>query len=155
MLTCYRRHLKTCEHRNEGRAYRRCKCPVWVDGWLKQDGELRQSLGTRDWYQAEKTKCEWEERGTRQEKQPEKAPLTIAEACEKFLAEARSRQLAEATLYKYGLLFRQIQSFAGGQGLRFLVEFDDLEMLRSFRATWTENNLTHRNKLERLRTFLR
>src|SRR5262249_31108816 len=32
---------------------------------------------------------------------------------------------------------------------------DDLEMLRSFRATWTENNLTHRNKLERLRTFLR
>ncbi len=155
MLTIYRRHLKSCEHRNKGRGYRRCKCPVWADGFLKQDGELRQSLGTRDWYKALDTIREWEERGTRQEKQPEKAPLTIREACEKFLAEAHSRQLAEATLYKYRLLFRQIQSFAAGHGLRFLAELDDLETVRSFRATWTENNLTHRNKLERLRTFLR
>lgn len=31
----------------------------------------------------------------------------------------------------------------------------DLETLRKFRAGWTERNLTSRNKLERLRTFLR
>ena len=34
MLTTYRRHKKDCAHRAEGRKYRRCKCPIWVDGFL-------------------------------------------------------------------------------------------------------------------------
>jgi hypothetical protein len=34
MLTIFRRHLKRCEHRAEGRKYRRCKCPLWADGFL-------------------------------------------------------------------------------------------------------------------------
>lgn len=34
MLTLYRRHQKSCEHRAKGRQYRRCKCPLWVDGFL-------------------------------------------------------------------------------------------------------------------------
>ncbi len=53
MLTPYRRHTKHCEHRNEGRKYRRCKCPVWVDGFLGKQ-ETRQSLRTCDWEKAQK-----------------------------------------------------------------------------------------------------
>ena len=40
---------------------------------------------------------------------------------EEFLEDARSRELAEATLYKYRLLFRQLEAFAAKKGLRYLV----------------------------------
>ena len=36
MLTLYRRHTKACGQ--TGRYYRRCKCPVWIEG-TKDDGE--------------------------------------------------------------------------------------------------------------------
>jgi hypothetical protein len=59
MLTLYRRHLKSCEHRGEGRAYRRCKCPIWVDGFIGQR-EIRESLQLRDWQRANEKIQEWE-----------------------------------------------------------------------------------------------
>ena len=37
MLTLYRRHTNACGHAD--RYYRRCKCPVWIEG-VKDDGEL-------------------------------------------------------------------------------------------------------------------
>ena len=153
MLTIYRRHLKTCDHRNEGRAYRRCKCPIWVDGFLGGQ-EIRASLKLRDWEKASTQVLEWTKREARDEPKEESEPITIARACEEFLKDAQARELREATLYKYRLLFRQLQAFADSEGLRYLKELD-LERLRKFRAGWTERNLTSRNKLERLRTFLR
>jgi site-specific recombinase XerC len=110
----------------------------------------------RDWEKANTTIRQWEDRGSKEEpeEEPKKGPTTIAEASEKFLEDARSRELAEATLYKYRLLFRQLLAFTAKEGLRYLTELD-LEMLRKFRARWTEHNLTSRNKLERLPTFLR
>jgi hypothetical protein len=54
MLTIYRRHLKTCEHKSEGRKYRRCRCPLWVDGFLGTV-EIRKSLEMRDWEKAQST----------------------------------------------------------------------------------------------------
>jgi hypothetical protein len=51
MLTIYRRHLKSCAHRGEGRTYRRCKCPLWADG-LIGGVDIRESLKTRDWLKA-------------------------------------------------------------------------------------------------------
>ena len=59
MLTIYRRHLKSCEHRAEGRAYRRCHCPIWADGFIG-DRDIRQSLELRDWQKANETIQEWE-----------------------------------------------------------------------------------------------
>ena len=153
MLTAYRRHLKNCDHRNEGRSYRRCKCPIWVDGLIGEH-DIRQSLKTRDWQKASDQIHEWESRGSVEEPTKENEPITIAQACEEFLKDAQARELREATLYKYRLLFRQLQAFADSEGLRYLKELD-LERLRKFRAGWTERNLTSRNKLERLRTFLR
>ena len=47
MLTIYRRHKKSCEHRSEGREYRRCRCPLWVDGFLGGK-DVRQSLAMDD-----------------------------------------------------------------------------------------------------------
>jgi hypothetical protein len=65
MLTIYRRHKKDCEHRNEGRKYRRCKCPIWVDGFIAGQ-ELRKPLSTSDWQKAQEEIRDWEAAGERQ-----------------------------------------------------------------------------------------
>ena len=52
MLTIYRRHVKNCEHRAEGRKYRRCRCPIWADGFLN-GAEIRESLDLKDWEKAQ------------------------------------------------------------------------------------------------------
>src|SRR5258708_22269026 len=59
MLTAYRRHLKSCRRRDEGRSYRNCRCPIWVDGILG-GAEMRESLKVRDWQRAQEIIREWE-----------------------------------------------------------------------------------------------
>lgn len=113
MLTIYRRHRKACKQRFDGRAYRRCLCPIWVDGSLN-GVEIRKSLRLRDWQRAQDLVRQWEAEGQRVEKPK---PLTVKEACEKFVADAEARNLREPTLYKYRLLFRQLQDFAVLHGL--------------------------------------
>ena len=150
MLTIYRRHIKKCAHRSEGRKYRRCRCPIWADGFIGAE-EIRKSLDTRDWEKAKEIIREWEAEGTQA---AEPKPITIAYAWEEFLADAKARNLQEPTVYKYDLLSRQMACFATDQGIRFLRELD-LPMLRKFRATWPNQNLGALKKLEYLRAFLR
>lgn len=152
MLTIYRRHVKGCVHRSEGRKYRRCRCPIWADGLLGRE-EIRKSLDTREWEKAQDIIRQWEAEGSRrQEPQPE--PVTIAQAWEDFFEDVKARKLEEPTVYKYDLLSRQMKRFAENCGLRFLRELD-LPMLRKFRASWPNENLGALKKLEYLRAFLR
>jgi len=150
MLTIYRRHLKACEHRAEGRRYRRCRCPIWVDGMLHGQ-EIRKSLEMRDWERAQRAIREWEAEGL--PKQEEPSQPTIELACSRFLADAESRELRESTLKKYGVMFRQLKSFAADQGFLFLKQFD-LEALRLFRQSWQDGGISAVKKLERLRAFM-
>lgn len=151
MLTTYRRHQKTCPHKQEGRKYRRCRCPIWIDGTVHGE-EIRESLKTRNWDQAAELarKRETEPLSGAQEQQP--VGLTAAAAS--FLLDLNRRGLVQSTIRKYELLFRQMQTFATDKGLRFLQEFD-LVMLRDFCASWTQGNNTSLKKLERLRAFFR
>jgi integrase/recombinase XerD len=151
MLTIYRRHRKDCSHRTEGRAYRRCQCPIWVDGMLGGQ-EVRKSLAMRDWQKAQDHVREWEARET--EPRSASEPTTIQESKEKYLADANARCLNESTIYKYRLLFRQLEAFAEKRGLRYLQELD-LETLDSFRAEWKDGPRSSLKKLERLRAFFR
>jgi integrase/recombinase XerD len=80
--------------------------------------------------------------------------VTIKQACDSFEADAKARDLREPTLYKYRLLFRRLQEFAEGRGLRFVAELN-LDTLREFRNSWPDHNLAALKKLERLRAFLR
>src|SRR5258708_23715023 len=150
MLTIYRRHRKACKQRFDGRAYRRCLCPIWVDGSLN-GVEIRKSLRLRDWQRAQDLVRKWEAEGQRVEKPK---PLTVKEACEKFVADAEARNLREPTLYKYRLLFRQLQDFAVVHGLPCLRDFD-LDWVRRFRASWKNKNISARKKLEAFRAFFR
>lgn len=150
MLSAYRRHVKSCPHRAEGRKYRRCRCPIWVDGFLNGE-EIRESLRLKDWEKAQLRIRDWEATG---EVTADDQPITLAASCESFIEDARARKLREPTIYKYQLLFRQMREFATTQGLRFLKEFD-LDVLRTFRASWPDGNISAMKKLERLRAFLR
>ena len=153
MLTIYRRHERDCPHRTAGRKYRRCHCPIWVDGFLGNQ-DIRESLKLRDWTKAQDTVREWESRGKREETAPEPEPITIAEAWEQFVDDAQARGLRPATLYKYRLLCRVMLAFAENRGLRYIREFD-LPTCRAFRASWTLHNLAASKRLEYLRGFFR
>lgn len=152
MLNPYRRHGRSCAHRGEGRKYRRCRCPIWVEGLLG-DQPIRKSLGTRDWDRALETVHRWE--AERREPVAIAAdPITLEQAWERFLADAEARKLADPTIYKYRLLSRQMQAFSARFGLRFVEEWEDLDRVGRFRAEWREGPRTSLKKLERLRTFL-
>ena len=109
-MSIYRRHRKDCKHRNEGRAYRRCKCPLWADGLLGKT-DIRKSLGITDWNRALEITRQWETEKAVMPKGDE-GPATIVAAALAFETEAISRGLRERTVYKYKLLFRQLKEFA-------------------------------------------
>ena len=153
MLTIYRRHRRKCKHRPLGRKHRHCHCPIWVDGVLTGI-EIRESLKIRDWQRAQEIIREWEIKGHPTSRQEQSQPLTFKEACDKFIVDAEARGLREPTLYKYRLLFRQLQQFAKDRGLRFLIE-SNVDWLRQFRASWPNRNVAARKKLENLRGFYR
>ena len=151
MLTIYRRHRKDCEHRSEGRKYRRCRCPIWVDGFLAGQ-EVRKSLDVADWQKAQDIVREME--ATESHPKETVEPITLQTAKERYLADAQARMLNESTIYKYRLLFKQISEFAQKRGLRYLKELD-LQTLDEFRSEWKDGPRSSLKKLERLRAFLR
>ena len=151
MLTIYRRHRKECEHRGDGRKYRRCRCPIWVDGFIA-GREIRKSLDTVDWQKAQDVVRLWESQQSEPKNTTE--PITFDQAGQNFLADVKSRRLSECTTYKYRLLFKQIADFAQRRGLRYLAELD-LPVLDEFRAEWKDGPRSGLKKLERLRAFLR
>jgi integrase/recombinase XerD len=151
MLSIYRRHRKNCEHRNSGRKYRRCRCPIWVDGFVA-GSEVRKSLALVDWQKAQDKVRQWESQEA--EPTPVTEPTTIQLAGERFLADAEAQKLKESTISKYRLLFKQIGEFARERGLRYLKELD-LMMLDEFRAGWKDGARSSAKKLERLRRFFR
>ena len=150
MLTLYRRHRKGCKHRSQGRKYRHCQCPIWVDGTLA-GVELRESLKMRDWQRAQDMIRVWEADNRRT---VESEPKTINAAWVDFLADIEARKLADSTIRKYKLLNRQMEGFAKERGFRFLTELD-LPAVSQFRAGWKDGPRSSAKKLERLRAFFR
>jgi len=149
MLILWRRHVKDCPHREKGREYLKCQCPIWMD-WRTDGPRIRRPVGTRNWQVAQRKAREWEAQGFAGGGKT----TTIQEATEKFIEDAKARNLREATLYKYDLLFRQLKAFADEHGLVFISDFN-LDWARNFRATWLNKNLAAKKKLEHLRAFFR
>jgi integrase/recombinase XerD len=153
MLGIFRRHQKRCDHRKEGRKYRRCHCPVWVDGWLNGK-EIHKSLRTRDWQKAQGTVREWEADGERKVETTQSEPVTVEQAWRSFIADLEARNLRASTLRKYRLLQRQMQAFSSRRTISSIKEID-LNTLREFRVEWRDGPLSSTKKLERLRAFFR
>jgi integrase/recombinase XerD len=161
----YRNHEKGCPHRSERRAYKKCRCPIWLD-YSYAGKRICKSLGTRNWQEAEDLlrKIEADDLLLQKESQrpqilgsanqPQPANHLLEAACAEFLADAKARGLRDATLYKYRLLLRRLQAFALERGLRFVAEFI-LQILREFWASLPNRNTAARKRLEELRTFFR
>lgn len=147
MLSTYARHSNDCPKKDDIR-WKRCRCPKWINGTL--DGQfIRRTAKTRSWEKAEELKRTWEEAAS-----PKKVePVTIEGAIEAYLADAKARELREATLYKLRIIFRkQFLAWAKVKGLRFLKEID-LSLLRDYRATWKDGAMAKKKKQERLIGF--
>src|SRR5437763_474530 len=100
MLTIFRRHLKSCPH--TGRTYRRCECPIHVEGSL--GGEtIRRALDLTAWGAASNVIAQWNAAGAFGVAKEE--PTQIEAAVTKYLDDARVRHLAEATLDKITTIF--------------------------------------------------
>ena len=147
MLSVYTRHSAHCSKRHDPN-WKRCRCPKWINGTLA-GRFIRKTAQTRSWEKAEELSRQWEGAAS-----PQKiAPVTLEAAVEAYLADAKARELREATLYKLKSIFqKQLLAWAKDKGLRFLKEID-LALLRDFRATWKGGALAKKKKQERLIGF--
>jgi integrase len=156
MLTVYRRHQSRCPHSKKAnpREHTKCLCPVWVQGCVG-DRYLKEALQTRDWNVAQFKVREIEAAIFLPKAQEEPKRVTVKESIEKFFADARARNLSEATLYKYTILLeRQLMAYCTRQHIIYIDQLDT-EHVREFRATWRESAISGLKKLERLRAFCR
>ena len=162
MLSIFRLHGPRCSAKKSkhDRTYRRCSCPIHVDGKCG-DRFLRQSLHTTNWQRAQKLTVEAEARGSWDplpERRAQAAPITIAPeaTAQEFLKDAPRRVawLSEATLRKYRLMFKHLEKFAAKKGFLYLKQLD-LNALREFRESWELGPRTAMKKLERVKAFFR
>lgn len=150
MLRLYRRHRTTCPQTSE--RYRRCSCPVYVEGTLR--GEyVRKALDLTSWTAAASLIAKWNDAGEIGSVKAESP--AIAEAVEKFIADAKARHLGWETIRKYeNLLTQRLLAWCDAKGYRLLKQLR-VEELREFRASWTDGPNYAAKNLERLRAFFR
>lgn len=149
MLTIYRRHLGTCENRDQGRDYRRCRCPLWVQGTLAGE-KVRRSLDLTNWEAGQRLIREWEARGAIGGQ-----VVKVEDAVDRFFDDMRARQLTEATLGKHTVLLKkQLLPWCEKKGYRFITQLG-VNQVREFRETWKDAPLSGMKKLERLKAFFR
>jgi integrase len=164
MLKIFRLHKEKCSADRYDRTYRRCKCPIHVEGML--GGEMiRESLKTANWQNANQTISEAEARGKWKDDKPKSQ--SVKDAIAAFLLDVESR-LRPASVKKYWVLLDRertkafsaekhsptLAEFCAGRGIVLLNEFD-LNIMREFRQTWKDAHVAGTKKLERLRAFLR
>jgi integrase/recombinase XerD len=154
MLTIFRRHARRCPYRSRGRAWRKCNCPIHMEGRLGQS-YIREALGIRSWDAAQAKVRDLEAQSLFPEEQPENAPVTIDHAVEQFLNDAQARHVADSTYTKLRYTLEvQLKEFAKNKGF---VQVRDLDVnsVREFRATWKDSPISALKRLERVRSFFR
>ncbi len=145
MLTIWRRHTAECPHREKGRNYLKCNCPIWADGYVNGKRTLRRSLETRDLARARKKAIALES--------PDDGVFKpVPEAVKAFLGHCKSEGLTDATISKYGNALNQLAEFCEAQQVDSLEELKT-EKLDQFRAGRKIAQSTASKELEILRVF--
>jgi hypothetical protein len=116
-MIIYRRHVPPCT--STDRRDPRCGCPIHYSSSVNGK-RIRRTLKTTNWQKALADIRRKELEGI-QEKP--KSPL-IEQACQAYLEDATARDLKDPTLYKFRLLFRQMQEFAKAEGLVYVSDFN-------------------------------
>jgi integrase/recombinase XerD len=124
---------------------------MWAEGTV-EGTYSRKSLKTKSWERAVLLTRNIEDAAVAKPAQRNE-PMTIAGAVGEYLADAKARELAEATLYKLEIQLRkQLLGWCKTEGYKLLSEFD-LRAAQSFRASWTDGALAKKKKQERLTGF--
>src|SRR5205814_384662 len=117
------------------RSYRRCPCPIWVQGTL--GGEtIRRAMDVTSIEAAWNLVAQWNAAGAIGAVKEE--PARIDAAVAKYLDHARARHLAEATITKLITIFeKQFLAWTSDMGLRYLKELTPAR-LTTWRSTRRE-----------------
>jgi hypothetical protein len=78
--------------------------------------------------------------------------MTIQAASDAFVTDAEDQKLADSTISKYRLLFKQLGNFAQNRGLRCLNELS-LQGLGEFCSSWKDGPRSSAKKLGGSRLF--
>lgn len=162
MLQIYRRHAATCPHAPKGRAFHKCKCPIWVDNGKSGPARIRHSLDTTIWTKANELLRDME-LGIERERF---APRSVLDACEAYLADCHARGLAGATIRKARAVligskvsrmaaFRKAPAlavWAGQNGVRVMSDWSQAALER-YRASWTDASISALKRLDLIRGF--
>lgn len=148
MLTLYRRHLRNCPQRRLGRRYRRCKCPLWVQGTLRGE-TIRRGLDLTSWEAGQDLLREWEARGSITVEL-----VRVEDAVDAFLRDTEARAAGSGTLKNLRIVLDNLKARAKKEGFRYLKQLD-LAFVRDLRESWSYAPTTQLKKLERLRSFFR
>jgi integrase/recombinase XerD len=125
---------------------------MWAEGTV-EGTYIRRSLKTKSWEKAQAKARQIDDSGHPAPPSPREEPVTIEKAVTEYLADAKARELGEATLYKLDIIFRkQLLSWAKAEGYRLLREFD-LRAVQTLRASWKDGALAKKKKQERLTGF--
>lgn len=157
MLTLYRRHRIETEDK-EGcpkqadRYWKRCSCPMWVEGTTSKGNYIRQSLKTRSWEEAQKKIAKYEADG----EELRGARVSVADAVSDFLADMRSRGLSFHTMYQAECIYRrQLLEWCNKEGYKYLDELD-VAALRRLREGWNDAlPSTRKEKQTKMRQFFK
>jgi hypothetical protein len=125
LLTVFRSHVRSCGHTS--RSYRRCKCPIHLEGSLAGE-KIRKALDLTSWEAAQELVRMWEAEG---KVQPEKKRIAIREAVQRYLEDAAARHLKEGTLRRLKvILYDRLLSYSDEKGLRYPEELSRDELRR-------------------------
>jgi integrase/recombinase XerD len=149
MLTLYRRHSAVCPKQKD-RYWKRCSCPMWVEGTINNQ-YIRRSLKTTSWIRASDTVSKLEETGD--VKATEK--VRVDQAVKVFLDDAVARELKASSIRKVrGFIEREFLPWLVSESYKYVPEID-LTALRRFRATWQNSARTKVLKQSKLSEFMR
>lgn len=144
-MLIWRRHTPACPHRDKGRDFLKCSCPLWADGYSNGRRTLRVSLKTREYARAIK-------RAAALDSPDAVIYKPLSEAIAAYLVNCQ--HLNENTQRKYrNRLKKQLLPFCISEGVQLVSEVG-LEVLDKFRAGRKLAGTTATRELETLKHFL-
>lgn len=150
-LNILRKHKKSCSADRHDRTFRRCKCPIHVEGTL--EGKLlRVSTKTNVWERAQEMVAEAMRNGYWGPSPVAAIPVT--EALAQWIADAEARNLKPNSMRRIKYLAKQMTDWAETRHLNRFEQWN-MQITREFRQSWADGPISARKKLERLRSFFR
>ena len=150
MLTIYRRHGRGCPHKS--RRYRRCSCPIWIQGSIGDEKVPRQSLNFTSWDAAEDYVRESNHAGKLGGTSIKS--VEIADGVNLYLQDVAARVRPSTVRLHRVLLKDSLVPWCEAKGIRYLKHLDTRALIE-YRASWSCAPITALKKFERLRSFLR